>query len=200
MAQHVASRWAGQPRPCCCNAPPRRAPRNGTKLLGVGFAASMVGVVATNTLIAVRKALDPSFKTLNPPQDPLATSALYGLYMASSSNIRYQILAGVLEERIVETVLSGKPGLTTAISFILRTGNTFLGSLLWVDFVRLFGMQKASTVRRSCVLRPLRVLEGSPEIRPRLICRPKQMRSRHLRRARAPPRGPPRPRPRPSPP
>lgn len=119
--------------------------RNGTKLLGVGFAASMVGVVATNTLIAVRKALDPSFKTLNPPQDPLATSALYGLYMASSSNIRYQILAGVLEERIVETVLSGKPGLTTAISFILRTGNTFLGSLLWVDFVRLFGMQKAKT-------------------------------------------------------
>lgn len=25
----------------------------------------------------------------------------------------------------------------------MRTANTFLGSLLWVDFVRLLGMQKA---------------------------------------------------------
>lgn len=102
----------------------------------------MLGVGITNSMVALRKALDPSFETLNPPQDPVATSAVYGLYMASSSNMRYQVLAGILEERIIETVFVGKPALTTAISFVLRTGNTFLGSLLWVDFVRLFGMQK----------------------------------------------------------
>jgi hypothetical protein len=29
------------------------------------------------------------------------------------------------------------------LSFVVRTANTFIGSLLWVDFVRLLGMQKA---------------------------------------------------------
>jgi hypothetical protein len=29
------------------------------------------------------------------------------------------------------------------LSLVVRTANTFLGSLLWVDFIRLLGMQKA---------------------------------------------------------
>jgi hypothetical protein len=126
--------------------------------------------------------------------------------MATSSNLRYQILAGVVEERGIETVFKGQyqvgrarslgrgapgcaagpPGaappprlraapararrcraaprtptpppthlhppsptntptqLCAVLSFIVRTANTFLGSLLWVDFVRLLGMQKAA--------------------------------------------------------
>eukprot|EP00951_Prasinocladus_malaysianus_P002497 scaffold17630_cov47-Prasinocladus_malaysianus.AAC.1 len=51
--------------------------------------------------------------------------------------------AGVIEERGIETVFRGKPGVCHACSFVVRTLNTFLGSLLWVDFVRLCGMQKA---------------------------------------------------------
>jgi hypothetical protein len=56
---------------------------------------------------------------------------------------RYQILAGVIEERGIETLFKGNYKLTTALSFIVRTANTFLGSLLWVDFIRLLGMQKS---------------------------------------------------------
>ena len=52
-------------------------------------------------------------------------------------------VAGVVEERGIETLLAGKPQLCHALSLIIRTGNTFLGSLLWVDFIRLLGMQKA---------------------------------------------------------
>lgn len=57
---------------------------------------------------------------------------------------RYQVLAGVVEERGIETIFKGNYKLCAALSFLVRTGNTFLGSLLWVDFVRLLGMQKAS--------------------------------------------------------
>lgn len=118
--------------------------RNGLKLACVGFSASMIGVCMTNALIALRTALDPSFAPLNQSQDVIATSLAYGAYMATSSNIRYQVLAGVVEERGIESLFKGNYKLCAVLSFLVRTGNTFLGSLLWVDFVRLLGMQKAS--------------------------------------------------------
>lgn len=66
----------------------------------------------------------------------------YGVYMAVSSNLRYQVLAGIVEERGFEKFLSGSPQVCKALTFIARTGNTYLGSLLWVDFLRLTGLQK----------------------------------------------------------
>lgn len=83
------------------------------------------------------------YSLLNHQQDVLSTSAAYGAYMATSSNLRYQMLAGIVEERGIETIFKGNYQLCAVLSFIVRTGNTFLGSLLWVDFVRLLGMQKA---------------------------------------------------------
>ena len=115
--------------------------RNGLKLFGVGFGASMMGVAVTNGLVAARCMLDPSFVPLNAPQDVAVMSGAYGLYMATSSNLRYQIMAGVLEERIIETLFKGNPAVCGALSFAVRTGNTFLGSLLWVDFIRLLRLQ-----------------------------------------------------------
>lgn len=117
--------------------------RNGLKLFGVGFCASLIGVAVTNSLIALRQLIDPSFIPLNKAQGVAATSMAYGAYMATSSNIRYQILAGVIEERGIETWFKGNYTARAVLSFIVRTANTFLGSLLWVDFVRLLGMQKA---------------------------------------------------------
>lgn len=94
---------------CCAGFPPwslaqrAAAPlRNGAKLLGVGFAASMLGVGITNALIAVRKALNPDYPDSGQSQNPLVVSSAYAAYMASSSNIRYQVVAGVLEERGIE--------------------------------------------------------------------------------------------------
>jgi hypothetical protein len=63
--------------------------------------------------------------------------------MSVSSNLRYQIVAGIIEERGIETIFKGQHQLCHALSFIIRTANTFVGSLLWVDFVRLCGMQKS---------------------------------------------------------
>lgn len=120
--------------------------RNGLKLLGVGFGASLFGVGCTNALIFARQLLDSGFQPQNPPQDVFTMSAAYASYMALSSNLRYQVIAGVIEERGIEAFLGKYPRLCNLLSFAVRTGNTYLGSLMWVDYIRLLGLQKAPGV------------------------------------------------------
>lgn len=117
--------------------------RNGSKLFGVGLVCSFAGVAITNSLIKLREIMDPTFKNRNPPQDLVKMSFAYATYMAVSANLRYQIVAGIIEERGIEVAFRGRPQLCKALSTVVRTGNTFLGSLLWVDFIRLLGMQKS---------------------------------------------------------
>ncbi|KAL8500865.1 hypothetical protein ACS0TY_020446 [Phlomoides rotata] len=116
--------------------------RNGTKLFFVGTSASMIGTGATNLIITARKAIDKSFAGEAEDVPILSTSVAYGVYMAVSSNLRYQILAGVIEQRILEPLLHQNKLILSAICFAVRTGNTFLGSLMWVDYARWIGIQK----------------------------------------------------------
>jgi hypothetical protein len=74
---------------------------NGSKLLVVGFASSMIGVLITNILCWARMQLTSGYSAPN-AQNPLKVSAAYATYMATSSNLRYQVVAGVLEERGIE--------------------------------------------------------------------------------------------------
>ncbi|CAK9164698.1 unnamed protein product [Ilex paraguariensis] len=120
--------------------------RNGAKLFGVGTASSLVGTVVTNALINARKAVDQSTEDDVENVPILSTSVAYGVYMAVSSNLRYQVLAGVIEQRILEPMLHQHKLMLSAICFAVRTGNTFLGSLLWVDYARWIGIQKAHDV------------------------------------------------------
>ncbi len=53
-----------------------------------------------------------------------------------------QVVAGIIEERGIERVFAGNGSLCSILSLAVRTGNTFLGSLMWVDYLRLLGMQK----------------------------------------------------------
>ncbi|KAJ4972145.1 hypothetical protein NE237_005244 [Protea cynaroides] len=116
--------------------------RNGAKLFAVGTSASLVGTGITNALISARKAVDKEFAGEAEEVPLLETSVAYGVYMAVSSNLRYQILAGVIEQRILEPLLHQHKVVLSAICFAVRTGNTFLGSLLWVDYARWVGIQK----------------------------------------------------------
>ncbi|ESR52192.1 hypothetical protein KPL70_013373 [Citrus sinensis] len=116
--------------------------RNGAKLFAVGTSASLVGVGITNALINARKALDTSFAGEAEDVPIISTSVAYGVYMAVSSNLRYQVLAGVIEQRILEPLLHENKIILAAICFAFRTGNTFLGSLMWVDYARWVGIQK----------------------------------------------------------
>ncbi|KAL0437206.1 UNVERIFIED_CONTAM: protein RETICULATA-RELATED 4, chloroplastic [Sesamum radiatum] len=117
--------------------------RNGAKLFAVGTTSSLVGTIVTNALINARKAVEHSAADEVENVPVLSTSVAYGVYMAVSSNLRYQVLAGVVEQRILEPLLHQHKLLLSAMCFAVRTGNTFLGSLLWVDYARLIGIQKA---------------------------------------------------------
>ncbi|KAG1670210.1 hypothetical protein FOA52_014986 [Chlamydomonas sp. UWO 241] len=136
--------------------------RNGLKLMGVGFGASIFGVGITNGIGALKAQLDPTYKSANAPQDVLTASAAYGVYMSISSNLRYQIIAGIIEERGIEVVFKGNHTLCHVLSFLVRTGNTFVGSLLWVDFARLLGMQK-STAPKAVEAPPAKAAKGGKE-------------------------------------
>ncbi|XP_047315754.1 protein RETICULATA-RELATED 4, chloroplastic-like [Impatiens glandulifera] len=116
--------------------------RNGAKLFAVGTSASLVGTGATNLLINARKAFDKNFAVEAEDVPILPTSIAYGVYMAVSSNLRYQVLAGIIEQRMLEPLLHQHKLLLSAICFVVRTGNTFLGSLMWVDYARWVGIQK----------------------------------------------------------
>ncbi|XP_073142083.1 protein RETICULATA-RELATED 4, chloroplastic-like [Henckelia pumila] len=117
--------------------------RNGAKLFAVGTTSSLVGTVVTNAMINARKAVDNSHGVEVENVPILSTSVAYGVYMAISSNLRYQMIAGVIEQRILEPMLHQHKLFLSAICFAVRTGNTFLGSLLWVDYARFIGIQKA---------------------------------------------------------
>ncbi|CAJ1934229.1 unnamed protein product [Sphenostylis stenocarpa] len=116
--------------------------RNGAKLFAVGTGASLIGTGVTNALINARKIVDKSFAAEAEDVPIVSTSVAYGVYMAVSSNLRYQVLAGVIEQRILEPLLHQHKLVLSAICFAVRTGNTFLGSLLWVDYARWVGVQK----------------------------------------------------------
>eukprot|EP00249_Psilotum_nudum_P009022 c21660_g2_i1 orf=138-1358(+) len=115
---------------------------NGSKLLGVGTSASLIGTAVTNLLINARKTFDKDFAVQAEDVPIFSTSLAYGVYMAVSSNLRYQILAGVIEQRMLEPWLHGHKLALSAACFAVRTGNTFLGSLMWVDYARWVGVQK----------------------------------------------------------
>ncbi|KAL5719709.1 Protein RETICULATA-RELATED 4 [Ranunculus cassubicifolius] len=115
--------------------------RNGAKLFAVGTTASLVGTGVTNALIKARTAVDKSFEGDAESIPVVQTSVAYGVYMAISSNLRYQILAGVVEQRVLEPLLHQHKILLSALCFAVRTGNTYLGSLLWVDYARWVGIQ-----------------------------------------------------------
>ncbi|CAK8565023.1 unnamed protein product [Lathyrus sativus] len=114
--------------------------RNGAKLFVVGTGASLVGISITNALINAQKTVNKAFSVENLPV--VSTSVAYGIYMVVVSNLRYQVLAGIIEQRILEPLLRRNKLMLTAAYFAVRTANTYWGSLLWVDFARWAGVQK----------------------------------------------------------
>ncbi|KAL8129351.1 hypothetical protein V2J09_018506 [Rumex salicifolius] len=117
--------------------------RNGAMLFGVGTTSSLVGTAITNAFMNAKKVVNKSSTEEVENLPVLSTSAAYGVYMAVSSNLRYQIIAGVVEQRILEPMLHNHKIVLSAMCFAIRTGNTFLGSLLWVDYARWVGIQKS---------------------------------------------------------
>jgi hypothetical protein len=118
------------------------------KLFVIGFVAMALGTGFTTILSLARSFIQQGAKlsffsglinqsTINGFIDLLRNSFAIGVYLAVSSNLRYQFIAGILETRIIEPVFSKLPILQTIGSFVARTANTYVGAAMMVDYLKL---------------------------------------------------------------
>ncbi|GFP86582.1 hypothetical protein PHJA_000802000 [Phtheirospermum japonicum] len=112
----------------------------GFKLAGVGFISSIGAVASSNVLNAIRKLLNPDLKQLNRRSPILKTALVYSTFLGTSANLRYQVIAGIVEHRISEQ-FADQELLVNMISFVARTINSYWGTQQWIDLARFTGLQ-----------------------------------------------------------
>ncbi|KAL2227371.1 protein RETICULATA-RELATED 5, chloroplastic-like [Sesamum indicum] len=114
----------------------------GFKLAGVGFISSIGAVASSNILYTIRKFLNPTLasKQQNKRSPILKTALVYGSFLGTSANLRYQVIAGIVEHRISEQ-FSDQTLLVNMISFVARTINSYWGTQQWIDLARYTGLQ-----------------------------------------------------------
>jgi hypothetical protein len=69
----------------------------------------------------------------------LKTSLAVGVFLAISTNIRYQLISGVIEERFIAKVFANNKLADHAASFVVRAGNTYIGSVQMISFLQYLG-------------------------------------------------------------
>ncbi|KAL0341226.1 UNVERIFIED_CONTAM: protein RETICULATA-RELATED 6, chloroplastic [Sesamum radiatum] len=114
----------------------------GFKLAGVGFISSIGAVASSNVLYAIRKILNPSLsmEQQNKRSPILKTAFVYSTFLGTSANLRYQVIAGIVEHRISEQ-FSDQTLLVNMLSFVARTVNSYWGTQQWIDLARYTGLQ-----------------------------------------------------------
>jgi len=110
-------------------------------LFRAGCAASLVGYGLASLGILVRAWLWPSHVPATQPVSVLAATLYTGCFMAVVSNLRYQLLQGVVEPAI-DGVFAKIPVVRAALVFAVKVGNGILGSSLAIAGMQLCGLQK----------------------------------------------------------
>ncbi|CAA6654689.1 unnamed protein product [Spirodela intermedia] len=117
----------------------------GLKLSGVGFISSIGAGAISSALYIVRKSLNPSLaeNRMKKKASVLKSALVYGSFLGTSANLRYQIIAGLVEHRLSDYLLSNynEPLLVNLLSFVVRTINSYWGTQQWIDLARLTGLQ-----------------------------------------------------------
>ena len=118
------------------------------QLFMVGLGAAAAGYTYTSASIAVRQWLDQrqgkeaAGAAAMGAETIAKISVAVGVYCAVSTNGRYQVVAGLIEARLIDKYLAGRVALQGAASTLVRTGNTYLGSYWIVEFLRMLKLQK----------------------------------------------------------
>lgn len=118
----------------------------GLKLAGVGFVSSVGAVASSNALFTIRRFFNPAVisnqRIIRSPM--LKTAVVYACFLGISANLRYQIIAGVVEHRLSEQ-FSSQTLLVNMISFVARIINSYWGTQQWIDIARFTGLQVKMT-------------------------------------------------------
>ncbi|KAI3722099.1 hypothetical protein L2E82_33126 [Cichorium intybus] len=107
----------------------------------VGFGCGIIGQGIANMIMNAKRRMHASDEKL-PPVPPLVKSAvLWGVFLAVSSNTRYQVINGL--ESIVEASPLAKQVPVVAMAFTVgvRFANNIYGGMQFVDWARWSGVQ-----------------------------------------------------------
>uniref|UniRef100_A0A0E0DSU9 PX domain-containing protein n=1 Tax=Oryza meridionalis TaxID=40149 RepID=A0A0E0DSU9_9ORYZ len=122
----------------------------GLKLASVGFISSVGAGASSDLLYAARGALKSSVNAeAGRKRSPIwKSAAVYSCFLGTSANLRYQIIAGLVEHRLGESLATSynQPLLASLLSFVARTVNSYWGTQQWVDLARYTGLQKTKEV------------------------------------------------------
>ncbi|WCJ43747.1 Protein RETICULATA-RELATED 1 chloroplastic [Euphorbia peplus] len=106
----------------------------------VGFGCGLIGQGIANLIMTAKRSIKKSEEDI--PVPPLVQSALlWGVFLAVSSNTRYQILTGL--ESLVEASPLAKqvPPVAMAFTVGVRFANNIYGGMQFVDWAKLSGVQ-----------------------------------------------------------
>lgn len=109
-------------------------------LFRMGVLVGLFGYGTTFCTIWLRTLLVPSFVAATQTTNVLYASLYTGAFLAIVSNVRYQLLQGVVEP-LIDYYLRRIPMVRDAIIFVVRIGNGLLGSLLAISGMRRLGLQ-----------------------------------------------------------
>ncbi|XP_022745063.1 protein RETICULATA, chloroplastic-like [Durio zibethinus] len=112
----------------------------GVLYASVGFACGIIGQGIANLIMTAKRSMKKSKEDI--PVPPLLKSAaLWGVFLAVSSNTRYQIINGL--EQLVEASPLAKqvPPVAMAFTVGVRFANNIYGGMQFVDWARWSGVQ-----------------------------------------------------------
>jgi len=112
-------------------------------LFQAGFISSAIGYGLTGILITIRTLMVPSFVAATVNVNIVHACLYTGAFLAIISNIRYQILQGIIEPRIIDTIFGERlPWLRAGVVFSVRLLNRLLGSTLAIIGMKLLKLQR----------------------------------------------------------
>lgn len=110
-------------------------------LFRAGMWASVAGYGFTQVMTTVRSLIFPNYLSATHSVNILYVSLYTGVFMAIVSNIRYQLLQGLVEPAIEKYAVK-VPLLQASLIFLVRVANGILGSMLAITGIRMLGIQR----------------------------------------------------------